>query len=47
MELLGESKTPESFSRIIKYFANLKNIGKVVVKYCDPISLQEYTQRYS
>ncbi|CDW80559.1 male sterility protein [Stylonychia lemnae] len=47
LELLGESKTPESFARVIKYFSNLnKNIGKVVVKYCEPVSLEAYTNCY-
>ncbi|CDW87851.1 male sterility protein [Stylonychia lemnae] len=47
MELLGESKVEESFIRVLKQFSNLnKNIGKVVVKYCEPVSLEEYTARY-
>ena len=47
MELLGESKVQESFVRVIKQFSNLnKNIGKVVVKYCEPVSLEEYTHKY-
>lgn len=48
MELLGESKVKESMARILKQFSYLnKNIGKVVIKYCEPISLQSYLERYS
>jgi glycerol-3-phosphate O-acyltransferase len=48
MELLGESKVKESVARVLKQFSYLnKNIGKVVVKYCEPISLQSYIERYS
>lgn len=47
LELLGESKVEESLLRIIKSFSHLtKNIGKVVVKYCEPISMEEYAKKF-
>ena len=45
MELLGESKTPESFVRVVRQLTHFsKNLGKVIVKYGDPISLAAYTE---
>ena len=43
MELLGESKSPESLVRVLRQLLQFKkNLGKVIVKYGDPISLAEY-----
>ena len=43
MELLGESKSPESLVRVLRQLLQFKkNLGKVIVKYGDPISLGEY-----
>ena len=47
MELLGESKVKESMARVLKQFSHLnKKIGKVVVKYCEPISLRSFLETY-
>lgn len=47
LELLGESKVQESLARIVKQFSYLgKNIGKVVIKYCEPVSLEEFKGQY-
>lgn len=43
MELMGESKVKESLVRVLKQLSHYqKNLGKVVVKYCDPISVDDY-----
>jgi len=40
LELLGEFKVEESIPRLLQQFSHLnKKIGKVVVKYCEPVSL--------
>ena len=47
MELLGESKIPESLMRMIKQLTHFqKNLGKIIIKYGDPISLREYISSY-
>ena len=43
MELLGESKSPESLMRVLRQLIQFKkNLGKVIVQYGDPISLNDY-----
>lgn len=47
LELLGEAKAKESLARILQYLSHLnKKIGKVVVKYCEPVSLQTFLETY-
>ena len=48
MELLGESKSPESLVRVLRQLIQFKkNLGKVIVQYGDPISLSEYLMTLS
>lgn len=45
MELLGESKVEESLMRVLRQLSHFqKNLGKVIVKYGEPISLKEQIQ---
>lgn len=45
MELLGESTVEESFTRVLMQLSHFqKNLGRVIVKYGEPISLKEHIQ---
>ena len=46
-ELLGEDTPKESLFKFLKHFVTAKKeMGKVVVRFCKPISFQDYTYRY-
>jgi glycerol-3-phosphate O-acyltransferase len=43
LELLGEAKEKESLLKIARQFKHItKALGRVQIKYCEPISLHEY-----
>ena len=47
IDFLGESKIEESLMRFARQFTHFsKNLGKVIVKYGEPISLKEYISNH-
>lgn len=45
LELLGEAPQKDNFYKILKNFIAVnKPLGRVVIKYCQPLSLQQYVQ---
>lgn len=48
LELLGESPQRDNFYKILQHFIAInKPLGKVVIKYCEPISLQSFLENHS
>jgi glycerone phosphate O-acyltransferase/fatty acyl-CoA reductase len=46
-ELLGEEKTKESLSRIVKAAKILnRNFGKIYVNFCEPLSFKDYMKKF-
>lgn len=48
LELLGETKQQETFWKILKQFNySTKQFGRVIVKYCPPISMKDYLKNHA
>jgi glycerol-3-phosphate O-acyltransferase len=46
--LLGESPKPDNAIKILRYFFAInKPLGKVIIRYCEPISLDSYLEQHS
>ena len=47
LDLLGETKHKESFFKVAKVLlTNKKQLGKVIIRYGEPQSLQSYIKQY-
>jgi glycerol-3-phosphate O-acyltransferase len=47
LDLLGETKHKESFFKVAKVLlTNKKQLGKVIIRYGEPQSLQSYLKQY-
>lgn len=48
LELLGELPQRDNFNKILQHFIAInKPLGKVVIKYCEPVSLQQFLEKHS
>jgi glycerol-3-phosphate O-acyltransferase len=48
LELLGESPKPDNAIKILRYFFAInKPLGKVIIRYCEPVSLESYLEHHS
>lgn len=48
LELLGESPQRDNMYKILQHFIAInKPLGKVVIKYCEPVSLQNFLEKHS
>lgn len=48
LELLGEAPQRDNFYKVLQHLIAInKPLGRVIIKYCDPISLEEYIDSHS
>ena len=48
MELLGESPKPDNAIKILRYFFAInKPLGKVFIRYCEPLSMNNFLEHHS
>lgn len=48
LELLGEQPQRDNLNKVIQHFIAInKPLGRVIIKYCEPISLNDYMKKHS
>jgi glycerol-3-phosphate O-acyltransferase len=48
LELLGEQPQRDGINKILQHFIAInKPLGRVIIKYCEPISLNEYKKKHA